>query len=105
MLLAAVSALIGVTGVSGCERSPEPRVAQKHAEVRALYHADRTRRLADEMIFLHPNSERQRRAREAQLMLDELIERMPDPEGSVRSENAEQSPTPRSSDDEPEEKR
>ncbi|RDV37427.1 hypothetical protein DV096_13010 [Bradymonadaceae bacterium TMQ3] len=66
-------------GAPGCERAQEvdPDVARRHAELRGRVRADDVRRVADERIFLHPNSERQRAARKAQLMLDELIERAP----------------------------
>lgn len=85
-----VIGVFGVFGLSGCERPPkvDPRVAGEHAEVRARYHADRTKRRADEMIFLHPNSERQRSARKAQLMLDELIERSPGRTSSASSRDS-----------------
>ncbi|TXD41631.1 hypothetical protein FRC96_03970 [Lujinxingia vulgaris] len=73
-----VLACVGL-GAPGCEPAPEvdADVARRHAELRARQWADTVKRAADERIFLHPNSERQRAARKAQLMLDELIERAP----------------------------
>ncbi|TXD34738.1 hypothetical protein FRC98_18065 [Lujinxingia vulgaris] len=76
VLLLAVAFL----GAPGCEQAEEVDldVARRHAELRGRVWADEVKRAADERIFLHPNSERQRAARKAQLMLDELIERAPE---------------------------
>ncbi|RAL21153.1 hypothetical protein DL240_13550 [Lujinxingia litoralis] len=65
-------------------------MAREHARVRAAYHAGWVRRVADEVIFLHPNSERQRSARKAQLLLDELMEGAP--EGAPSPQGDEETP-------------
>lgn len=98
--LAMLVLALALLGAPGCEPAEkvDADVARRHAELRAHRLAENVRRVADERIFLHPNSERQRAARKAQLMLDELIERAPktrqerparDPQGASPGEQEE----------------
>lgn len=65
----------------GCddEEEDDDRIPTRHAEVRAVYHAEMTVAVAREWTLLHPQSDRQRQAREQLLFLEELEHPIPEP--------------------------
>lgn len=74
--MAAVVALCGMT--IGCDDELDEKMAIRHAEANARFIADDTIVYAREWVLLHPQSDRQRHAREQLLRLQELEEKMPD---------------------------
>lgn len=63
-------------GLLGCDDEVADHVPAGHAEVRATYLAQMTVVDAQEMILLHPQSDRQRHARKQLLALESLDERV-----------------------------
>ena len=76
LMIAAV--LLATTGCD-TDDEPDPQVAEKRAELEAQYHADVSNQIAQELVLLNPGSERQQRAREQLLYLEEHGESFPQP--------------------------
>ena len=77
--VALLAALVIWAGCDGDDVVDE-QMAARHAEANAELIADRTIFFAREWVLIHPQSERQRHAREQLLFLQQLEDSMPDKE-------------------------
>ena len=84
----AVMIFIGAGCDDGTDEIDE-RMATRHAEANAALLADRTIVYAREWVLFHPQSDRQRHAREKLLYLQELEDSMPDEHSRQRRDDIE----------------
>ncbi len=76
--------LAATTTIVGCDDGVDDHVPAARAEVRATYLAETTVVEAREMILLHPQSDRQRHARQQLIYLESLEDRIAEDMGNTR---------------------
>ena len=68
-------ALLMTAPALGCDGEEVDREqAKRHAEYHGRYHGETVKLFAQEWTLLHPQSDRQRQAREQRIRLDEMLE-------------------------------